>query len=159
MFDETIHTCDRRTDEQRTTASTPLCIASRDKRNNSARQVGWLVDVDCTFSTNSCYIMPWKILKFLGNDYARIVIDCILGAHFDRPSLPLQHFKNLITLLMTFHDISVINGKALRETQTLRARACCSKVRTPPASAPVANTNTQTGQITIHCAAASQRAV
>jgi len=37
--------------------------------------------------------------------------------------------------------------KALRETQTLRARAGCSKVRTPPAR-PL-----QTGPITIHCVA------
>ena len=35
------------------------------------------------------------------------------------------------------------------------ARAGCSKVRTPPARPPVANTAThpQTGPITIHCAA------
>jgi len=32
--------------------------------------------------------------------------------------------------------------KALRETQTLRARAGCSKVWTPPARLPVANTLT-----------------
>jgi len=44
--------------------------------------------------------------------------------------------------------------KVLRETQTLRAHAGCSKVRTPPARPP-AVTNPQTGPITIHCTAAS----
>ena len=41
--------------------------------------------------------------------------------------------------------------KALRETQTLRARWLYSKVRTPLARHK--HTNTQTGPITIHCAA------
>jgi len=45
--------------------------------------------------------------------------------------------------------------KALRELQTLCARAGCSKVRTPPTGPPVTHTHThkQTGLITIHCAA------
>ena len=44
--------------------------------------------------------------------------------------------------------------KALRETQTLRALAVVRFGHRPPAV-----TNPQTGPITIHCAAASQRAV
>jgi len=43
--------------------------------------------------------------------------------------------------------------EVLRETQTLRAHAGCSKVRTPPARCEHANP--RTGPVTIHCAAAS----
>jgi len=53
-------------------------------------------------------------------------------------------------------NINITTKKALSETQTLRARAGCSKVRTPPARPPQTHkpTDRTDYKFTIHCAAA-----
>jgi len=62
---------------------------------------------------------------------------------------PMLHIKE--------EEKKIMKSKKRSERRKHCARAGCSTVRTPPARCK--HTNTQTGPITIHCAAVSQRAV